>query len=295
LSRIIYRLPARFVYNKVVKDNYDIEIAYLEGFPTRVIAKGNSKAKKFAFVHCDVSVMPVLQNFYKNKTQCMNEYSTFERVCFVSRKSREGFEKTFGSLNNSSVVHNVINIEEIHQKANMPVEFEYSTEGLKMISVGRLSPEKGYERLIKIVSELEKKYAFEIWILGDGDERSNLEALIERLNVKSVKLLGFQTNPYNYMKMADLYICPSYYEGYSTTVSECVELGIPVLTTDCAGMDEILVNGENGIIVNNCDNELKNGMEQMLSNIHMLSVNKKGFRKVDAVSLKEYSEIFDSL
>lgn len=292
--KLLQKIPSGLFRWLFVKKKYDVEIAYLEGLPTKIVAKGKN-TKKIAFIHCDVSVKPVLQRKYKTKEACIKEYKKFDSVCFVSKMAKEGFEKTFAKLENAKIVHNVVNTEETKTKASEKNDFEYQTTGLKIISVGRLSSEKGYERLIKICAELEKKYDFELCILGDGCEREKLEALIGELNIKSVRLLGFQKNPYSFMKKADLYVCPSFYEGYSTTVTECMILGIPVLTTDCAGMDEILHNGKYGIIVANEENELKKGLEFILNNPSMiLSIKEKIKTYSFGKSLDEYYCLFDA-
>ncbi len=299
ISRLVFKLSPKLFRKLFIKKKYDIEIAYLEGFPTRIVAQG-SNAKKLAFVHCDVSVKPVLQNIYNSKENCLSEYKSFDKVCFVSQMAKDGFEKVFGELDNSRVVHNVINVDDIKEKANEASDFEFNTKGFKIISVGRLSPEKGYERLVKAASRLEKKYDFELCLLGDGPEREKIEKLIKELNINSVRLLGFQKNPYSYMKKSDLYVCPSFYEGYSTTVTECMVLGIPVLTTDCAGMDEILDNGKYGLIVENSDDGLESGLVALFENkkifaeINMsVKTRQADFNNKNAT--KEYDDLFKEL
>ena len=74
---------------------------------------------------------------------------------------------------------------------------------------------------------------------------------------------GFQSNPYSYMKRSDLYVCSSYVEGFSTVVSEAVILGIPVVTTESSGMREILGDSEYGLITENSDESLYQGMKKM--------------------------------
>lgn len=80
-----------------------------------------------------------------------------------------------------------------------------------------------------------------------------------------MKFLGFQNNPYAFLKKADLFICSSISEGYSTAVTEAVILGLPVLTTDCAGMNEILDDGKYGMIVPNSEQALEDGLRKILS------------------------------
>jgi glycosyltransferase involved in cell wall biosynthesis len=145
---------------------------------------------------------------------------------------------------------------------------------------------------------LEDKYAFELWILGAGEERKKLEQIIEEKNIKSVKLLGFQTNPYKFMKQADIYICSSLFEGYSTTVCEALSLGIPTLTTDCAGMSEILEDGKYGIIVENSEAGIEKGLKQILSNREVLVELKarlveKAKQLIPETAIQEYENLFN--
>ena len=155
-------------------------------------------------------------------------------------------------------------------QAQIENNFEYATNGLKIITVGRLSFEKGFDRLIRILKKLERDFEFELWILGEGPERQKLEDLIDSEKVESVKLLGYQNNPYAFLKKADLYVCSSLFEGYSTSVAEARILGVPVLTTECAGMDEILEKGKYGIIVENNDSALYCGLERVLTDPSLL-------------------------
>lgn len=300
LEKIIYHMPYSMLAKLFLHGEYDAEIAYLEGFPTRVLAVKKSGAKKMAFVHCDVSVQPVLQSFYKSKQACLDEYRKFDKVCFVSEVALGGFEKTFGVLDNAQVIHNIVLASEILEKAKEEPPYRYETDGMKILAVGRLSKEKGYDRLIRAAAHLEKKYTFELWIAGDGGERSALEAMIQQLGVRSVKLLGFQKNPYPFMRSADLFVCPSYYEGYSTVVTEATILGLPVLTTDCAGMREILDNGNSGCIVENSEEALEQGLEILLSSKEKfeelkLKAQKKSETFSNEKAMQEYIELFKEM
>ncbi len=104
-----------------------------------------------------------------------------------------------------------------------------------------------------------------MWILGEGEERQNLEAAIDKYQLADcVKLLGYQKNPYKYMVKSDLFVCSSFYEGFSTVVSEAVILGIPIVTTDCTGAKEILRDSEYGLITGIDDDSLFEGLKKML-------------------------------
>ena len=106
----------------------------------------------------------------------------------------------------------------------------------------------------------------DLWILGEGPERPKLEAFIRKNRLAdSVRLLGFCGNPYPCLKAADLLVCSSRFEGFSTFITEGVILGKPIVTTDCSGMRELLGDSEYGLITDNSEAALLAGMRNMLT------------------------------
>lgn len=284
-----------------VKNNYDIEVAYLEGFPTKVIAsRPHSRAKKIAFVHTDVAIVDIISPQYSSADACLSQYQGFDRVCFVSEQAREGFSQVFGALRHTDIIHNVIDFARIRAQATELAPNSYSTQGPKLISVGRLTRQKGFGRLIRICAELEKEFEFELLILGGGELQQELEAVISETGVRSVRLVGMQSNPYAYMQKADFMVCSSFAEGYSTTVMEALALGLPVLTTACAGMDEILEGGKWGRIVGLSDDELRDGLREILSDRRVYDdLKQRALTRKEqltaAASVAEYLQLFDEV
>lgn len=265
LSKIVYKLPPRVFRCLFMREPADIEIAYLEGFPTKIVSGMKTKAGKIAFVHFDMAGTDFLQGAYATKEKCRRCYEAFDKVCFVSEKGKNGFFSVAGELSNAVVLHNVLNTKEIIESSKSPIAYDYSTDGMKLISLGRLIAPKAYDRLVNIAVSLRESFHFELWILGDGEERDRLEKAVVDKGLENVKFLGFQNNPYAFLKKADLFICSSISEGYSTAVTEAVILGLPVLTTDCAGMNEILDDGKYGMIVPNSEQALEDGLRKILS------------------------------
>ena len=294
-------LPYRLFSYIFIREKYDIIVSYLEGFPTRIVAASSSKAKKIAFVHCDISVNNYWLKIYRSTEECRNEYASFDRICFVSEKSKNSFLEKIGKLENTQVIHNVINPFEILKLSRTPLNEKYQTKGLKLISVGRLVEAKSYDRLLKVVSLLNREnFNFELWVLGEGPLRKELEDQIKDQNLFNVKLLGFKNNPYKYMASADLYVCSSLTEGYSTTITEAIVLGLPVLTTQCAGMTELLLNGRYGDIVPNSLEGLYAGLKKVLTNkSHLVElkslVRERSLHLLSNDFLSEYNNLFNSL
>ena len=131
-----------------------------------------------------------------------------------------------------------------------------------------MSVQKGYDRLLKIVKKLnEDNLIFDLWIIGVGSEEEKLKKYIDNNDLENVKLLGYQENPYKYIKKADIFVCSSRAEGFSTVVSEAVILGKTIVTTECSGMREILgKNAEYGIICKNEEKDLYENLKRVLEN-----------------------------
>ena len=118
---------------------------------------------------------------------------------------------------------------------------------------------------------------FDLSILGTGNEYDKLKKYIEANNLGDcVHLLGFVSNPYPFLAAADLFVCSSRAEGYSTVVTEALILGVPVVTTNCSGMMELLgEHGEYGMIVENNSKCLKEALAEVLTSKDKLSELKK--------------------
>ena len=261
-----FRLCAelRLAYRFWVKDNYDIEVAYLETIATKIIAQSsNKKAAKIAWVHCDLS----LKDSLKDKADRIGrQYSAFDKIVCVSRDVQAGFQKLFGSAFDTTVLHNVIDETKILNLAKEKITWDKRKQGKQLIAVGRLSLQKNFKYLIDTCKKLQDTgYQFHLCILGDGPERENLEKQIDNLDLTNVvKLMGYCKNPYPYIKNADIIVCSSIYEGISTVVQEALILGKAIVATPCTGMEELLGQSEYGIVAEDSENGLYDALCRML-------------------------------
>ena len=268
LNNYKYRLSVllKTIYPLHIKDNYDIEVAYLECGATKVISTStNKKAKKIAWVHCDLSKK--ISNINEFKKKSVNWYKKFNKVACVSRDVERSFKSIYGNEFDTEVIYNVIDDYSIRDKANENVEdFSFDEKIPTIVSVGRLSPQKRFDRLIeahKIL--LEEGFLNNLLIIGEGDEREKLEQIIKANGVQeTVALLGFKDNPYPYIKNADLLACSSDYEGFSSFVAEGLILGKAIVTTKCNGMEELLGSSQYGIITECNAKALSKGIKKLL-------------------------------
>lgn len=135
--------------------------------------------------------------------------------------------------------------------------------GLTIVSVGRLDSTKSMDRAIRVAARLrDRGYCFRWYIVGDGPQKTMLEGLSTHLNLQEyVYFTGYQSNPYPYIKYADLFVLASKYEGMPMVVSEALILATPVVVTEYASAGEQIVQGYNGFIVENSEKGILNALE----------------------------------
>jgi len=301
LNQLQYRfeMAFRLLYKLRMKGNYDIECAYLECGSTKAISTSNNKkAKKLAWVHCDFSIA-FGADFIK---KCSPWYKQFDKVICVSEKAKQSFVEYFGTDVDSIVVHNVVDSEFIIEKASEKLPIDLSKKELTLVCVGRLSNPKNPIRMLNVHKKLiENGIENELWWVGDGEQKNAVALKIQEWGLSnSFKLLGFQQNPYPFIREADLCVCSSNYEGYSTFVTESIVLGKPVVTTDCSGMREILGNSECGIITENSDESFYEGLLRVLSDDSVMKeLNRQAQIRSKEFTIKtliaENEAIFDAI
>ena len=171
----------------------------------------------------------------------------------MSENVRKSFKKMYGDTVPAATVYNTIDDGEILKKAAETLPPDVSKRKLTIAAVGRLSAPKNFIRALAAHRRLlDEGVDHDLWIIGEGEERP-------------VKLLGFRENPYCLMNAADLLVCSSVYEGFSTFVTEGLILGKPIVTTDVSGMRELLGDSEYGLVTANDDEAFYEGVRRMLT------------------------------
>lgn len=263
-SLVSFWLPAKIIHGIFIGNKFDYEIAFLEGIPTKIIGASNNKnSVKYAWVHIDLYNTFGLEKVFKSFKKHIECYRKFDKIICVSDSVKTAFIRRFGIKDNIEIKYNTINDNNIKELANEPCE---KSDKFRIVSVGRLENQKGYDRLLGSFRTLVSEgFDGELIIVGYGSQRESLEKYVNDNNLSDrVKFTGFSDNPYKYMKSADLLCFPSRAEGYSTVVTEAIILGKPVVVTDCSGMREILGDCEYGLITVNDENAFLNGLRKMI-------------------------------
>lgn len=282
-------ISSKFIYKHYIKDMYDFEVAFLEGICAKIISSSsNPKSRKYVWIHIDLLNQRKSGNVFKNLREEKQTYSRFDKIICVSEYVKEQFVKLF-KIDQSNVIvkYNPVDEKVIYEKGLEETCGMITKRKFTICSIGRLNKQKSYMRLLRAANVLYKNnFDFDLWIIGEGTDKGNLSEYIKMNDLSDkVFLLGYKKNPYCFLKQADFFVCSSLAEGYSTAVTEAVILGIPVLTTDCSGMREILGNSEYGIIVENSIKGITDGLEKILTDTtfrnyyqHQAEIRRRDFR-----------------
>lgn len=172
-------------------------------------------------------------------------YPKIKKLYAVSNYSREDALVYYDlKPDNISTMYNPIVTEELINKANEHIKEELPRDFI--LSVGRLSKAKNYDILIEAMQYVDSC----LYIIGEGELREDLEKKIKSLGLNNkVKLLGYKSNPYKYLKACSVFVSSSVWEGLPTVIVEALALGKTVVATDCpGGTSEVLGNGEYGYL-----------------------------------------------
>ena len=266
--------PQQLYEYYVGDEKYDVEIAFFRGLSVKIISGStNRKAIHLAWVHNDYRKLSGYQSCFQNMRQVYEAYTRFDRVVCVSQQAREGFIEAVGDTGNTVTVYNILPVSRIEELSAECAEINVHRGKLHLVIIARLLDKaKGQLRLINAVSRLyDEGYDISLAIVGGGTDEQRIWDRIEFRNASSyITMTGSQKNPYPYIKEADLLVCASYYEGYNLTVAEALILDTPVLSTDCTGPNEILDGGKYGMIVENSEDGLYQGLKTLYDNPELL-------------------------
>ena len=259
----------QFLYKYLVRDEYDIVISYLEGQTARIISGCNApNTRKVCWIHRTMTELKDASRMFRSAKESEECYNSFDFIVSVSKDVQDSFMNVFHLNNKGIVLYNTNQSELILNKASIDVNNTiFKPDEMKICAMGSLIAVKGFDRLIRVHKRLrDNGINVHTYILGEGTDRETLEKQIEQSNLRdSVSLLGYQENPYKYLKRCDVFVCSSYSEGFSTAATEALICGIPVVTTRVSGMNELLGdNNEYGCIAENNEDSLYNELQDIL-------------------------------
>lgn len=279
-SRLMKLFSPEMLHQMVIKERYDIEIAYLEGPCARVISGCRDQSiKKLAWIHIEQHTAERAAASFRNVKEAQRCYQCFDRIICVSQTVKQDFVKALQIPVSYEVLYNTNESDKILRLSQEAVnQGMVDSNAIKLVGVGKLLKSKGFDRAVRIVKRLkEQGYPVHFYILGEGPERSNLQKYIYQNELEgNITLLGYQLNPYKYVAKCDLFVCTSFAEGFSTAATEALIIGVPVCTVEVSGMKEMLGdNNEWGVVTQNEDEALYQSIKRLLDKPDMLQHYKK--------------------
>lgn len=236
---------------------YDVAICFSQSpLLMKLVSDYVSSPLKMFFMHNELFVDEKKKggNGFSNMADRGKLFGNFDYLFGVSDAIRDKMKELFPQYaEKCRTLYNFFDVGEILEKADesAATEMEESGGEIKILSVGRFTPEKNFS-VIPSACELLLDRGLDVkwFVIGDGNERARTQKLIEEKHLEDrVFLLGTKTNPYPYFKACDIYCQPSLAEAYCITVGEARIFGKPIVATDFSGIREQLSGGEGGKIV----------------------------------------------
>lgn len=244
---------------------YDVAIAYAQGTPTFYVADKVNAKKKIAWVNT------VYRPEGKTKKYNIEKYKEFETINCVSDAVAELFQKDFPEFQNRiSVIYDIMDKNFILKMANMESDAKKDMKNAKykLLTIGRLDPNKGYDLAIEAAKVLKEKNIDFCWyVLGKGEEYDKIKELIKHYNLEEkFVLLGVRSNPYPYILQSDIYIQTSRFEGFGLAIAEARMLNTPVISTNFEAVYHQIVDEKNGLITNMNGRSIADAIIKLINN-----------------------------
>lgn len=237
-------------YKELVPSNateYDVGIAYAGGETAYYLVDKTQCRRKVYFFHSDYSKIDIDEKLEEQYVDAVNQVVTISEAC------KESLQNLFPKQKEKiCVLQNLSSPKLIKQlsHAYYPKEYRGNQNKAIIISVGRLINIKGYDIAIKAAKLLRTYGVKFVWyIVGEGEERNNLEKEIKNFRLEEeFILLGLRENPYPYMRNANILVQPSRFEGKSVVLDEAKILNKPIVVTAYNSVEDQICNGKTGLI-----------------------------------------------
>ena len=245
-KRVLYRLYAKSA--KRLSGLYRNVIAFQESETsdfTRFIGTPN----RIAWMHTDFHRLCELSPGYASCAL----YNSYHHVACVTEASANAMMEKLGrDASSVHVIRNTLLPDVISARADesIPAE-EGKQKPFLLVSIGRLSPEKAFDRIPRVAKALvDRGFDLDWYIIGDGATREAIQKEIEACGVlETVRLLGTRANPYPYVRLADCLVITSVYEAQPMVANEALILDTPVISTRFDSALEVIENDINGAVV----------------------------------------------
>jgi glycosyltransferase involved in cell wall biosynthesis len=268
---------------------YDAAISYL--WPHYFVADKVKAKKKIAWIHTDYSTVDT------DVKMDLKMWDKFDNIVAVSEQCKEAFLYKYPKLRNKTVViENITSPEFINKMSNEEIEdIHFDRNSFNLLTVARLSHAKGIDNAVKALKLLHDRGRKNIkwYVVGYGGDEVLIRELINENNLQnSFILLGKKINPYPYMKLCDLYVQPSRYEGKAVTVTEAQILGKPVLITNYTTANSQIKDGVDGVITELSVEGIAKGIEKIYKDNNLRTKIENNCKSKDHSNASELKKLY---
>ncbi len=245
-----------------LRKHYDVSIGFLEDFSNYYVLDKTNADTKIGWIHIDLT----------NKKMSKEEiqyYNRFDKIATISDICLDAACKAIPGIEEKiSVIENIVSKKEVLEKASEPTDKTWDTNCFNILTVGRLEYQKGIDiaaKAAKILKDRGEVFKWHVFGVGNMEE-SIIEYINQNNIVDCFKLDGLMPNPYPYMKLANLIVQPSRWEGKSIVLDEAKILGKAIVVTDYPSVGDQIKNQETGIIVKIDPDSIATGIEYLIHN-----------------------------
>lgn len=268
---------------------YDAAVAYMEGQPIYYCVDFVKAKRKIGFIHGDYTAMGLYRAFDAPYFQKL------DAVCTVSESCREALIANFPQMREKfHVQYNLLSPPLLRGMAEETPDFGDDFSGLHVLSIARLSEQKGLDLAMPAVAALRRAgLSFRWYIIGVGPEEAALRAQAESLGIsKDVVFLGERANPYPYLRACDVYLQPSRFEGKSIAVDEAMALCKPILLTDFSTAKDQIENEKTGLIVPMTPEGIEHGLSRLLQDKALRERLQETLSRCDLSNTEEIKKLY---
>lgn len=283
----MWNVEKRFI--KPSPKEYDAVVAFMEGQPIYYAVTKVRAKNKIGFIHGDYIAMGLNKEFDEGFIGKLNA------LCTVSESCKTALDRSFPQFSEKfHVIYNIVSSTFMRGMANEPADFEDDFTGMRVLSIARLSHQKGLDLAIPAVAALRQKgLRFKWYIIGVGPEKEKLQAMAKELQIEdTVAFMGERSNPYPYLKACDVYLQPSRFEGKPIAVDEAMVMCRPILLTDFSTAKDQIDSGENGLIVPMTSEGIEKGLEELLSKEELRTAFSNALAQCDYTNEDEIEKLY---
>lgn len=273
-----------------LKSKYDIAIAYSQGTPTYYVAEKINSKKKLCWINIDYKFAGYNREFD------FKYYEKFDNIVAVSKVCTDVLKGVFPEFKDKIItIYDIISEELINSMANKGQGFTDDYSGVRILTIGRLVYQKGYEYAIEAAKCLkDKKIDFRWYVIGEGNLKNELENKIGEYKLENnFKFLGTFTNPYPFVKQCDIYCQPSIFEGFGLAIAEARILNKPIVATNFDIVYDQIKDKENGLISKKDGEDIANKIMELINNDELKNKIINNLKKENVGTEKELSRIYN--